>query len=77
MKLERIRPTVFQATLHAYELAALMAGARWIAEGAEGELLPDAREHLRAIVANYDAEMGRAAGPGSVESSDRLTSNGG
>lgn len=61
MKVERIRPTVFQLTMHAFELAALMAGARWIAEGAEGELAPEARDQLLRVLLSYDAESHRLA----------------
>jgi hypothetical protein len=33
MQIERVRPAVFQITLHAYELATLVAAARVIAQG--------------------------------------------
>lgn len=69
MKVERPRPAVFRLTLHAYELSALIAAARWAAEGAEGELPPEARDQLRTVVDGYDAAMQRqaeaAAGTGS------------
>jgi hypothetical protein len=55
MKVERVRPAVLQVTLSAYELSALIAAARWVAEGAEGELAPEAVEQLRQVLANYDA----------------------
>lgn len=61
MKLQRISPTVFHLTLHAYELAALVSGARWIVEGAEGELEPEALSQLRQVLASYDAESRRLA----------------
>lgn len=54
MHIERIRPTVFQVTLHAYELSALVAAARWAVE--EGELPPDAQEQLEEVLAHYEAE---------------------
>jgi hypothetical protein len=54
MKIERIRPAVLQVTLSAYELAALMAAARWVVEGAEGELEPVAREQLEQVLASYE-----------------------
>jgi hypothetical protein len=56
MKIERRRPAVFQVTLPAYELAAVMAAARWAADGGEGEIAPEAVEQLRQVVASYDAE---------------------
>jgi hypothetical protein len=47
-------------TLHAYELATLVAAARWAAEGGRGELTPDAREQLEKVLESYD----RAGVPG-------------
>lgn len=61
MKVERPRPAVFRLTLHAYELSALVAAARWAAEGAEGELPPEARDQLRTVLDGYDAAMNRQA----------------
>ncbi|CAN5787045.1 hypothetical protein BH23GEM7_BH23GEM7_32710 [soil metagenome] len=58
MKIERIRPAVLQVTLSAYELAALMAAARWVAEGTEGELAPEALEQLRQVLASYETAIG-------------------
>jgi predicted DNA-binding transcriptional regulator YafY len=55
VKIERVRPAVLQVTLSAYELAAIMAAARWVAEGTEGELASEAVEQLRQVVASYDA----------------------
>jgi hypothetical protein len=57
MRVERIRPTVLQVTLSAYELSALVAGARWAVEGAEGDLPPEAVEQLRQVLARYDAAL--------------------
>lgn len=56
MTIEHTRPTVFQVTLHAYELAALTAAARWAAGGAEGDLPAEATEQLREVLERYDAE---------------------
>lgn len=61
MKLHRISPTVFHLTLHAHELAALVSGARWIVEGAEGELEPEALNQLRQVLASYEVEARRLA----------------
>ncbi len=55
MKIERIRPAVLQVTLSAYELSALIAAARWIVEGAKGELAPEAVEQLKQVLASYEA----------------------
>lgn len=60
MTVERLRPTVLRVTLHAYELSALVAAARWVAEGAEGELPQEASDQLRQVLDDYDAEVRRA-----------------
>jgi fructose-1,6-bisphosphatase/sedoheptulose 1,7-bisphosphatase-like protein len=57
MTVERLRPTVLRVTLHAYELSALVAAARWVAEGAEGDLPKEAVDQLRQVLDSYDAEM--------------------
>lgn len=63
MCIERPRPAVFRVTLHAYELSALVAAARWVVEGAEGELPPEAVNQLRQVLENYDAETRRLNAP--------------
>ncbi len=72
MHIERTRPLVLRVTLHAMEMGALLAAARWVAEGARGELEPGAVEHLRQVVEGYDravraapvpADAGTAAAP--------------
>lgn len=60
MTIERPRPTVLRVTLHAYELSALVAAARWVAEGAEGELPEEAVDQLRQVLESYDAEVRRS-----------------
>ena len=52
MQLERVRPSVLRLTLHAYELAALIAAARLVAE--KDELPEEAAEQLRRVLASYD-----------------------
>ena len=52
MQLERVRPTILRLTLHAYELAALIAAARLVLE--EDELPEEAAEQLRQVLASYD-----------------------
>ncbi len=55
MQLERVRPTVLRLTLHAYELAALIAAARLVAQkGEEKELPEEAAQQLRQVLASYD-----------------------
>lgn len=54
MRVERIRPTVLQITLHAYELVALIIAARWVVDGAKGELPAEAVDQLQQVLASYD-----------------------
>ena len=56
MHIERTRPTTFRITLHTYELAALISAARWVVDGAKGELPREATEQLSQILAAYDQE---------------------
>lgn len=56
MEIERLRPTVLRVTLHAYEMTALVAAARWALEGGDGELPSEARQQLEEVLANYDVE---------------------
>lgn len=60
MQIERLRPTVLRVTLHAYEMATLTAAARWVADGAEGELSPEIREQLDRVLAGYDEALRQA-----------------
>lgn len=64
MHIERTRPLVLRVTLHAMEMGALVAAARWVAEGARGELEPGATEHLRQVVEGYDRALRAAPSPG-------------
>ena len=54
MHLERVRPSVLRLTLHAYELAALIAAARLVAQKGEEELPEEAAQQLRQVLASYD-----------------------
>lgn len=72
MRIARSRPTVFQLTLSTYELATLMAAARWAAEGGTGELSPDAVQRLRGVVAGYEAAC--KGGPGKPKDGSAQTS---
>jgi hypothetical protein len=62
MKIDRPSHGVFKLTLHAYELSSLIAAARWAAEGAEGEMTEEAREHLQTVLESFDAAC-REPGP--------------
>lgn len=60
MKIERLRPTVLRVTLHAYQMAALTAAARWVADGAEGELNAEVRDQLRGVLDDYGEALDQA-----------------
>lgn len=67
MELERVRPTVLRVTLHAYELAGLMAAVRYVVDSAPSEVPDAAHEQLRGLLADYDEGLHRlstVAGPG-------------
>jgi hypothetical protein len=48
-------------TLHAYELATLVAAARWVVEGTQGELTSEAIDQLRKVLASYDRASASSA----------------
>ncbi|MFA9429191.1 hypothetical protein [Egicoccus sp. AB-alg2] len=60
MRVERVRPTAWRVTFHPLELAALISAARWAEGGAEGELPPEARSQLRAVLDSYDEAVARS-----------------
>lgn len=59
MRVDRLRPTTFQLTLGAFELAARVAAARWVTSGAKGELTPEALDQLRKVLESYDEQWQR------------------
>jgi len=59
VELERVRATVFRATLHAYELAALVTAARYVVESAPPEVPDASRDQLRQLLAAYDRQLRR------------------
>jgi hypothetical protein len=59
VKIERTQPTRYVVELHAYELAKLIAAARWAIEAGGDELPGEAVEELQQIVASYDDELTR------------------
>jgi len=63
MEIERLRPTVLRATLQAYELAALMAAARYVVESAPADVPDAARDQLRDVLTDYDAKLRRLSTP--------------
>jgi hypothetical protein len=58
VEIRRPRPGVVEMTLHAYQLATLVAAARWVVEGAQGDLTSDAMDQLRKVLASYDRACG-------------------
>ncbi|MFF7727687.1 hypothetical protein [Streptomyces sp. NPDC008001] len=71
MQLEWARPGVLRMTAHAYELAALIAAARYVAEAAPRELPEEALEQLKAVLDGYDAQASRLHGDAGGESGHR------
>lgn len=59
MKIERARPTRYRVELHAYELAKLIAAARWAIEAGADDLPGEAVEELQQIVASYNDEFNK------------------
>ncbi len=59
MQLERVATHRLRLELHAMELTALMAAARWVADGAEGELPSAAVDQLQQILTGYEAQLAR------------------
>ncbi|GAA1234979.1 hypothetical protein GCM10009665_26450 [Kitasatospora nipponensis] len=57
MELERVRPLVLRGTFHAYELAALVAAARYVVESAPAEVPREALDQLTRLLADYDQQV--------------------
>ena len=54
MHIDKKRNLIYHLTISGYELATLISLARWVAEGAEGELTPEALTQLKQVISNYD-----------------------
>jgi len=61
MQIEKRRNLVFHLTLSGYELATLISLARWVTQGAKGELTAEAISNLKQVLANYDSATERLA----------------
>ena len=61
MQLERVRTTTLRVTLHAYELAGLMAAVRYVVDSAPAEVPDTAREQLCGLLADYNEGLRRLA----------------
>ncbi|GAA3065777.1 hypothetical protein FHS39_001662 [Streptomyces olivoverticillatus] len=57
MRLQWERPGVLRITSHAYEFAALVAAARYVAECEPEEIPDEALEQIRTVLADYDAQL--------------------
>lgn len=57
MQIERERPSTYKITLHTYELTALISAARWVVDGAKGDLPKEAKDQLSQILTAYDTEV--------------------
>ena len=65
MRLEEIRPGVYQAVVTAHELSALLAGARMslsLMETDPSGATEEARKALETVLADFDKALGRAKG---------------
>jgi hypothetical protein len=59
MQIKKGQRNIFQITMTGYELATLISSARWIAEGAKGELTLEATNNLKQLLDNYDKEANK------------------
>jgi hypothetical protein len=67
MRLEEIRPGVYQATLTAHELSAVLAGARMSLSLMEQDptgATDEARKALATVLESFDAALARARSDG-------------
>ncbi|PCG83121.1 hypothetical protein CIB93_26180 [Streptomyces sp. WZ.A104] len=56
MHLEWARPGVLRVTGHAFEFAALVAAARFVAESAPSDIPEESLEQLRHVLSDYDTQ---------------------
>ena len=56
MQIKKGQRNIFQITMTGYELATLISSARWIVDGAKGELTLEATNNLKQLLDNYDNE---------------------
>ncbi len=59
MQIKKGQRNIFQITMTGYELATLISSARWIVEGAKGDLTLEAKNNLKQLLDNYDKETKR------------------
>ncbi|MEZ0067812.1 hypothetical protein ABIA32_003828 [Streptacidiphilus sp. MAP12-20] len=61
MELQRVSPTVVRGTFHTYELAALIAAARYVAETAPEDVPSESLDQLRQLLSGYDQQVQKLA----------------
>lgn len=54
MRIKQDRPGILNVTLSAYEMSTLISAARWIQDGAKGEVTGEALHGIRQVLADYD-----------------------
>ncbi|WP_282695948.1 hypothetical protein [Streptomyces sp. CC208A] len=59
MQLEWARPGVLRVTAHAFEFAALVAAARYVAESAPPDIPEESLEQLKRVLGDYDIRARR------------------
>jgi hypothetical protein len=59
MQIKKGQRNIFQITMTGYELATLISSARWIVQGAKGDLTLEATNNLKQLLDNYDKETKR------------------
>ncbi|MFD9129162.1 hypothetical protein [Kitasatospora sp. NPDC059571] len=67
MELERVRPAVLRGTFHAYELAALVAAARYVVDTAPDDVPAESLDQLAQLLADYDRQLRELASAAPAE----------
>jgi predicted DNA-binding transcriptional regulator YafY len=69
MKLNEVRPGVYEATMTAHEMSAILAGARMSLSLMEQDptgATDEARAALASVLADFDAALARTRNPGAT-----------
>ena len=72
MIVEQVRPLTFRLTVRGFELAALIAAARCVAEGRESALSDEAKRQLDQLLAAYDRSTRNRTQPDAGRTSSRV-----
>ncbi|REJ84318.1 MAG: hypothetical protein DWQ44_06685 [Bacteroidetes bacterium] len=57
MLIKEKNPGIYQVTISAYELAALISSARWICSGSEGPMDDSSKQQISRVLESYDLSM--------------------